>query len=433
MSISEQNKQVLEKYGQNFCAAPFTSIYEGEKGFLSTCCKGKFAIGNSDVDTYEEAMNSDFIKKLRLDLLQNNRPDHCENCWQFEDTVGEVANPRGFNNAMAHAVLDDVIQNVDETGHLHKQNPVWIDLLSSNNCNFSCLGCKPNLSSSIAINYKKEFSILQGKEDYYNEFNDIWTNNNKPRIEYILKYSHAIKKIHLNGGEPFLNPDNFTLLDALIEHNLDKKIELWAHTNGSVLTYKGKNIVDHYFKSWGNLAWITMSNDGIGARGEFIRYGYNDKKWFKILALIKEANVNVNIQSCINIFNVNHIPEWGEVIYQEMIKNNISLLDASLDFWSDETLNFRLLGICEKTKLKTIKKLQKYLKSGNVPDGWKHTLESIVDTLHKDYNIEKYQVESLIKGIDALDKVRKVKFNETFPELNKLYSQGRSIIKETET
>jgi len=430
MDENEKNKKILEKYGKNFCAAPFTSIYEGEHGLLTTCCKAsRTPIGNINNESYEDAINSEYAKQLRVDILNGKKSNHCENCWFYEDNEKTISPPRKFNNAMSYNVIDEVISTMDEDGKLNVQKPAWLDLLSSNNCNFSCLGCSPNLSSSIAKKFKTEFSILHNhKKDYYTEYNDVWSNDNNSRIEYILKYHSSIEKIHFNGGEPFLDYNNYILLEKLLENNLNEKIEIWLHTNGSIDTFKGKNIITDYLKYWGGNSSITMSNDGFGDRGSFIRYGYNDKKWIKIFNSIVDNKIKIGVQSCINIFNINYIPEWGEQLNNIFTERNLDTQDCFLDIWSSDTVNYRMLNICPKTKKRTLKKLKTYLKSDKIPKGWKYQLPSIISTLSKTTDIDTNCVKSLIDGIDALDKVRNVKFLKTFPELINLYNNAKKII-----
>ena len=81
---------------------------------------------------------------------------------------------------------------------------------------------------------------------------------------------------------------------------------MWAHTNGSVRTYKGVDIIKKYVSKWEDRFQITMSHDGCGPRGEYIRYGYKDKKWLEIFNRIIKSKCHVGIQHSINIFNVLH-------------------------------------------------------------------------------------------------------------------------------
>jgi organic radical activating enzyme len=427
---SSKKRNVTEKYGKSFCAAPFFSLYEGENGIITTCCKSTTAIGNTNENSYEEVVNSEHMKKIRLQFLNNEKPEQCNACWNYEENTNTISDIRNLNNNIANTTnnFKKVIKSMDADGTIKNQQPALLDLLSTNKCNFSCLGCKPHLSSSIAKNYNKEFQVLHNdRQGKFKNWTSEWTNNNQPRINYIRKFGSSINRIHLNGGEPFLSKETYDLLDIMIEEGLHNSVTLWSHTNGSILkNYKNKDLIKDYFSIWKD-AKISLSNDGFGKVGEYIRYGYNDNKWLEVFFKIVEyPNIQINIDGCLNIFNVFHLKEWGSKILQ--IGNQAGITNdafANIKIWNDNTLNMYMLGACEETKNKAIEYLESAVNENSLelPAMWNRKIPKYIEVLKTSAPPSKEDMVAFATGIKVLDKKRKVKFAEACPELIPLYEK----------
>lgn len=430
--LEKKHQLVVSKHGSNFCAAPFNSLHEGPDGLVSTCCKTRAAIGNSKTQTFEEMYNSDHAKSVRKMFLLNQKPAQCNACWEMEQGTDKAANNRMFSNASGFNTINELVANTLPDGTLNLHKPEWLDLLWTNKCNFACLGCSPELSTTIAKNFKKSYSILNAIEYKDIPDNEIeWKNNNKSKIDYILKNRDTIKMIHLNGGEPFLSEDIFELLDVLLKNDLQKKIKIWSHTNGSITkSYKGIDIINDYLIHWGDNASITMSNDGNGSRGEYIRYGYRDKKWLETYHKIKDAKIDLNIQTCINVFNGLAIEEISDWILTNCSTKN-KKPHGTLTIWSNPSTNIRLYNFDEETKLKLLTALTLLENSKNHPTGWERFLKKHKDWIINFKNLDLNNAKNWYKGIISLDAERSTNFDKTFPELLSFKNKILSLIDET--
>jgi organic radical activating enzyme len=420
LSFEMQNEIVTQKYGEKFCAAPFTSLHEGEGGLISTCCKTRNPLGYSSENSLEEIMNSDEAKKVRKLFLERKTPDQCQACWKMEES-GKISSNRAFSNRSAFQSIDDIIKNTAPDGTLLQQKPVWVDLLWTNKCNFACLGCKPELSSTIASKYINEFSTLHGID--YTTSTTSWNNDNSKKIEYILKHKDSIEFIHLNGGEPFLAEDIHSFLETLIEHGLHKKIVIWSHTNGSIKKYKGKDIVLDYLAKWEDRCRITMSIDGHGKYGEYIRYGYNDKKWLETYKKVKNSNISVSLQFCLNVFNVFYVNDFIDWLHENNINDHVNLT-----MWYTTNLNLRLLNHVPELKREAIVQLKKTLERKDLPLNWNQTMTTHIKWFEASDHADHWNLSSFYKGIEAIDAKRGTNFLETFPMLEPLYLTGKSLI-----
>lgn len=431
------DKDFYTRYGKNFCAAPFISLYEGENGMITTCCRSRTEIGNINKDLYEDVVNSNYMKNLRLQFLNNEKPTQCKNCWEYEDRTKLISSARSFNNEISqkNKNLEIILENIKDDGTIVNQMPVWLDLLSTNKCNFACLGCKPHLSSTIAKKYNREFQILHNNVDDYTKWKSEWNNNNKAKIDYILKYGHTIKEIHLNGGEPFLSSETYEMLDAMIDAGLNETITLWSHTNGSITkNYKGKDLVKDYFAKWKH-AKITMSNDGVGIVGQFIRYGYTDKKWGKLFLKISDyPHIQLSAGCCLNIFNVFHLKTWTNRLLdlgKKINRNTLEWLD--LKMWNDYSVSVRMLGICDQTKQNALDHIDQLLETNSskkiiLSDAWAEKLPLFKKVIETSTVPDIRHIRSFVLGIESLDKKRSVKFKDACPELISLYTKAKTFI-----
>lgn len=428
-SLSESHKTVVDRYGKNFCAAPFTSLHQLGEGVVTTCCKTRVPIGNSNTHSYEEIMNSDHAKSVRAQFLRGEKPLQCNACWAYEDDNDQPANNRMFSNASALNQIDAAVTDTAPDGTLIKQHPAWLDLLWTNKCNFACVGCSPELSTTIATKYKKEFAIINGEklENYHSNINGEWSMDNSAKIDYILNYSDSITKIHLNGGEPFMQEDVYELLDALLKNNLQKKIKIWAHTNGSITKYKGIDLIDDYLRHWGNNCKITISNDGNGSRGEYIRWGYKESKWTDTYLRLHDYDIELSIQTCYNLLNSLSIEEIGEWYYSTLPDP----LYGSLTMWSGHrAFDPKLLQLVPELKNNAIEQLLRLKDHRRSSKNWYVTIDGHINYINSE--IDRHQLKTkaknFVNGVNALDSARGTNFIETFPDLEEFYRYLQTII-----
>jgi organic radical activating enzyme len=426
-----KHHNLTKKYGDKFCAAPFTSVYEGQHGKISVCCQQTgHPIGDLATDNYTSAVNSEKAKKMRVLFLKNQWPDECESCYS-QEKKGIASGIRMFMNEKGMDTIDEVVDNMDEDGTIKDQKPTWLDLMWTNKCNFGCLGCTPDLSSTIATNFKEEFAVLQDQHitKYFPEANGEWNNPTSQKIDYILKHADTIKTLHINGGEPFMSEGFFDLLDELIKRKLTKKIKIWTHTNGSIVkTFRGKDLIHDYLVHWGDNAKITMSIDGLGSKGNYIRYGFVQEKWEDTFEKIADAKIKINTKTCANIFNSLHLTEIGERLFEINQKYNVNIIYGELAYWWDNTTRISNVNVSKATQQACKQQLEQIINARFIPEGWKSDAESVLQLVKKDTPY-KSKVNALLEGIECLDKKRKITFQDTFPELQAWREDAYNFVK----
>lgn len=401
------------------CAAPFTSLYEGQFGKVTACCAMADELGSTYTDDLETVVNGEKFKNIRKLFLNNKFPKECISCSKFEEETGQIARLRKDSNRFGESQIKNAIKQTNPDGSMNKQFPVMLDLLWTNKCNFACMGCNGELSSTIALKYNEAFALAHdcNPEDLNSK---LWKNNNDNKIDYILKHQDTIKKIHLNGGEPFMQEDVHELLEVMIKHGLHKKISIWSHTNGSISKYKSKNIIEDYLSKWGVKCQVTISHDGHGEQGEYTRYGLKQKKWLNTLDQLHESNINVNIQTCYSVFNALNLVDMYHW-YEENTKVRAS--DRSINPWHDPlpyTAKFLQIdsNLLEKAnqQLDEVKRITKFKNSSWDLDH----LKAFLNTTESQEDLNKAK-QQFVKSIDKFDEMRNTDFQKTFPELKSFY------------
>tara|TARA_Y100000004_G_C8918606_1_gene414328 strand:- start:298 stop:1404 length:1107 start_codon:yes stop_codon:yes gene_type:complete len=362
------------------CWAPWNTIYEGLLGQVSCCCQTPVL---EKSDSYEEAYEK--WESLRESYRLGIKPKECEHC---------PPNVHDFHT-----------NKIGKTN-----NPAFFDILFSNKCNFACLGCKPSLSSTINKLYAEPINVANQNSNL-SHVNGRWRSGNKKKIEYLMKHAENIKEIHLNGGEPFLQDDIYELLEWLIKKEYNKNIRLWSHTNGSVIKYKEKDLVNDYMVHFKD-PYVVMSLDGFGERGEYVRWGLKMKKWLKVYRHIKESDVKVTIHSCYNVFNCLVLHRW----YEWFLDNNVRMPDVIP--W-DEPKCYSAKFIQYDRDLFELAKKQLLKIPKNLEYAWKQT--KLLNFISEPMSDLKTLKKSFHDSITMFDIMRDTDFISTFPELKTLY------------
>ena len=77
----------LKIKNDNLCIIPWVHLHTWPNGSTYPCCMTpmEHIAGDLNKQSVEEIYNSDLIKKLRLEMLDNKRPESCSRCYVQED------------------------------------------------------------------------------------------------------------------------------------------------------------------------------------------------------------------------------------------------------------------------------------------------------------------------------------------------------------
>jgi pyruvate-formate lyase-activating enzyme len=215
--------------------------------------------------SFNEYLNSDWLKNLKNQLNNNHKTSGCNFCWKQENNGSKSM--REKRNAY--------YENKPNNGIEH------IMITYGNQCNTACRICNSSRSSLIEKQYREmkdnvtdqELLNLISKKHVWNKTKTWYRNINND----IISIADTIRKIEISGGEPFINVHFDKLIDGLIESG--KKLPgLNITTNGS---FTEEQIVK--LKEFEHVH-INFSIDGVGK--DFYEYLRWPLKWNDVLSKI---------------------------------------------------------------------------------------------------------------------------------------------------
>ena len=217
-----------QKMLQAACYAPFVSLYFNSSGNVLACCKNDtFLLGNITNQSLKEIWNGPRIKQLRQALQDYRFEAGCEFCeWQIGEGNDSPSFPTLFEEFPVPSSAPEW--------------PAMIEFAGSNTCNFECIMCYGELSSSI----RTHRDGLPPLPKYYSE----------RFFEELREFLPHLKRAKFLGGEPFLASETHQIWEMMIELNL--RIPCHVTTNASQYNEKIERVLDFLPVS------ITVSMDG---------------------------------------------------------------------------------------------------------------------------------------------------------------------------
>ena len=387
-----------------FCTLPWNHFKLNTDGTYKNCCmalenSGKF---NGDISS---AGNSDAFKKIRKQMLQGQAPTTCQQCVD-QESAG-VKSLRQHTNEIYHDRVDHYKQNTKTDGTYSDFKLEYLDIRSSNLCNYRCRFCGISSSNSWA----KEHELVTGTPLPKHADKTGLIEADIP-WEQLQQHLPHVRFIRLAGGEPLMMLGTYRLLDELLKVG-NTQVKINVNTNGSFVDYNNKNIIKT-LEQFSDVS-ISLSIDGIESAHGYLRSGKND--WQKIENNIEhfiKSSLKINILSSVSWFNSLHMIKllekysykkigfnFNPVFYPRHM--NVGILDqASVDMVLDYTASAQI-----KSSVK-----EKYL----------HFINNLYTSEQID-NQEKPKLwNEFVDYTSKLDKSRNQNFLETFPEWQEFYT-----------
>ena len=260
--------------------------------------------------------NTKYKKRMRKMMLEGKRPQECNYCWKIEDLESEKYSDRLVKSGEDWSInrFDEVISK----GWESDISPSYLEVSFGHSCNFSCLYCFPDVSSTIYNDYKKDghYPVIYREDlDYYkkNHRYPIAPNLPNPYVDAFWKWFPEIKNdlkvFRITGGEPLINPNTFRFFDYLIDNPMPG-VELAINSNLCVpeksfqmfLSKLDRVEVGNHVK----LLKIYVSVDTHGTYAEYIRHGLDYKLFLDRIELLLERyeGINIGIMCTFNALSV---------------------------------------------------------------------------------------------------------------------------------
>jgi MoaA/NifB/PqqE/SkfB family radical SAM enzyme len=328
---------------------PFTGLATREDGAVQVCCRSH-PIGWIQKESLEDIWNNENMRRVRCQVLNNERPKECEPCFSLEDQGVESLRQRHIKGVIPEARINlypNALDDLTDDYTMSFEFPT-MEIKLNNLCNLKCRMCHPMDSTSwndwleVEEFYEKENNFMVKSirdlnlinKPYLGEFDDSsnWWNS----FEKLLPY---FRRVEFAGGEPLMDPQHYKILDMLAPYG--DQIEIKYATNLSMLG-KSNRTVYQYWPKFKSVA-VNVSIDGIGDSYEYIR---GNASYSELIHNIKEIQSFSNISRIVGAVSVQvsnamvldkmvkyFLDDLGIVFYTNMVKypNVLSIQTLPVD------------------------------------------------------------------------------------------------------
>jgi MoaA/NifB/PqqE/SkfB family radical SAM enzyme len=456
--ITEWQEKIEAVSGsKTFCVLPWIHFATRPNGDMRLCCSANASgagenhtVGlvknergqpaNFGRETPMSAWNNEYMKDVRLTMLEGKIPASCSKCIA-EESRG-VASKRIWETGswMEEGIdVEELIKQTEEDGTV-PEKLVYLDLRLGHTCNLKCVMCSPHDSSQWVGDHKKIYPLFQAKELKEQmrwdrkEFNNFWHENPDFWKEMYAQIPN-LKQVYFAGGEPLMIREHKWFLEEIIRQGYADKILIRYNTNGLLVDDK---IID-LWKQFKKVK-VGFSIDAIGDRNYYIRYPSDWDTIEKNLHKLDNTpdNIQVSIATAIQILNIKHLAEFARWKIEQNFKkvnfeNTVGGIQAGGGIFNMHLLyiptflSIRLLPIEDKAEVhRSFDELAVWLHANYRQDedfwklnpyGWKRW-QAVLDFMDAEDHTS--QLPAFKEYIENLEALRQTDFKNTFPELSHL-------------
>lgn len=330
-----------KKYpSDTFCLLPWVHLSTRPDGSMRVCCTanassvgptndkvhgGQIGIlktddgkpNNLNVSDFKTAWNSNYMKNVRLQMLNGEKPPSCMKCYK-EEASGHNSKRMWETNYWSKRVnVDELIENTSADGGVPPQL-AYIDLRFGTKCQLACVMCSPHDSSGWIKDYKKIFPEVKNEslketmqwadKGSTNRSSYNWHKQNTKFWEQFYDQMPSMQQIYFAGGESLIIEEHYEILEYAIKMGYAKDLELRYNSNG--VEWR-----DDLFDLWKEFKLVRFhySVDSIEDMNDYIRYPSEwsrQEQVFHILDKQTSDNVEVTVACAVQALNIYYIPDF---------------------------------------------------------------------------------------------------------------------------
>jgi MoaA/NifB/PqqE/SkfB family radical SAM enzyme len=414
MEKDKDAKAWLMEPGNNFCALPYMHMAIEANGDIRPCCMGD-PIKNDDGTnlnitgkTIGEAFNDPNRQEFIDSFDKNQQHPACIKCWKNQNSNS----PR--IKFSTNTVSLDYTKKIMEGGDRYRALE-WLEVKPGNRCNLKCRICGIH-NSSLWTKDTYEFRKILHPDNDPVPFKESKEYKYTKQCEWIdqedfwgkIDSLNTVQMIHFMGGEPFMVPEHFQLLDQIIARDdIDESdIIIRYNTNGTVFPTEKQLETLSKFK----FLDINISIDDINKRFEYQRHGVPWETVSKNMYAFKQLFFKypkwfITLDPTINTHNILYLEEY------ESWANDLGFELGPRHRHYVQYGQYNALALPEEIKQHIT---EMYRGTDSI---W---IQNAINFLNE-FNAEDDDVTNL-KGFwvktRALDKLRQEKFEDVFPELD---------------
>ena len=315
---------------KTFCPLPWIHLATRPNGDVRVCCtanaSGAGTIDNKEVGlvkqdgvnmnlrdhTIEEVWNSEQMRNIRLQMLNNEIPSSCKKC--FEEEAKGIKSKRNWETKVWNERIDvqEIVDQTQEDGTLPVNIP-YFDLRLGNLCNLKCIMCSPHDSSKWVKDWKLQYpkyELIDLKQDqgWDPSFDYVWYKKSS-FLDSVKNQAHHIKELYFAGGEPLLIPEHYAILQFMIDEGYAKNCILRYNSNATDISQRLLDMWE-YFKE----VKFNFSIDSVGEKNDYIRHPSNWDSIVSNMHLLDNTSdhVTVNLACAVQLLNVHSLADLAQ-------------------------------------------------------------------------------------------------------------------------
>lgn len=358
--------------------------------------------------------NNARFKQIRKQLEEGIFDDeHCTSCKDWENK--NIVSYR--EKANAEYLHPELYQNMKETGEVLNSNLEYVEFRFTNSCNFSCLHCNSEYSSSwgqILNNTSiteddKTHNIIQLTEKTKNS---NWSIEEVREVTLdLINNFPNLKRVDIGGGEPLYQKQFWEFLRLIVSHpNISNMMINVTSNFGTVVDYVELAELLKPFKK----SIIRISIDGGRKIYKYFRTGDWTTLVNNLTTFRKHNNTTILEATCtISAYQVLDIVRTVQDMY-ELPVNMLHHSFVQYPLYLDPAIldsRFKSYIIHSLDSLDNFFKEQPYNKKT-------HTGMKIVSNLRKLYKEDNSNKDSLYNDflyyVERMDKIKNQNFDEVF-------------------
>jgi hypothetical protein len=280
-------KNITDTLSPTFCLAKWhhTTIYL-QSGETHSCYHpAPHTIPLEEIKANPSAIHNTSEKKTqRLLMLNGEKPDGCQYCWNIEALGTDYISDRHERNAGIYT--KERFDEIANEGPDFNINPEYIEVSFGNECNFKCGYCHPKASSAYYKEIKQHGPYPVKNHHFGIDKLVIYEEESNPYVDAWWKWWPQVKQtlniLRVTGGEPLLQASTWRLLEDLDKNPLPN-LELNINSNLGVKPILVERLAQKVEKlrTEGKIRSFKLftSLDTWGSRAEYIRTGLNLETW----------------------------------------------------------------------------------------------------------------------------------------------------------
>jgi organic radical activating enzyme len=301
----EKVSESLNGIGNGMCLAKWTQVtLQLHTGHNHSCHHPSLhKIPEIEIKNNPSALhNTRFKKEKRREMLNGGRPSECEYCWKIEDNSDRYSD-RVFKSSEPWSW--EHYNEIKDLNWRADFNPKYVEVAFSNTCNFKCMYCGPQFSSSWVEELKKYGPYENGFNHFNEETTPYLNSEHNPYVDAFWEWwPELYRDLHtfrITGGEPLLSKDTWGVLDYILEQKEpNRNLNLAINTNLGVPDKLIDNLIEKCKRILGEgrirELVIFTSCDAHGKQAEYLRNGMDYNRFMnnvnKILTELPQVTID---------------------------------------------------------------------------------------------------------------------------------------------